>query len=149
VRVEDDARYAIDPNLKLIDVLIYDAQGKQVYTGTQPLNDYGTFNFDFALDGEAALGGYSIQAQIPVRYPGQEVPIVQYYNGNFVVAEYRRPEFQVSVTAAKDEVLQGETIEVDVEASYFFAGRRRRPSTGRSPPAITNNRYRGRAITVE
>ena len=74
VRTEDDARYAIDPNLKTIDVLIYDAQGKQVYTGTQPLNDYGTFNFDFALDGEAALGGYSIQAQIPVRYPGQEVP---------------------------------------------------------------------------
>ena len=100
--LDDDARYAIDPNLKLIDVLIYDAQGKQVYTGTQPLNDYGTFNFDFALDGEAALGGYSIQAQIPVRYPGQEVPIVQYYNGTFVVAEYRRPEFQVNVTAAKD-----------------------------------------------
>ncbi len=122
VRVDDDARYAIDPNLKLIDVLIYDAQGKQVYTGTQPLNDYGTFNFDFALDGEAALGGYSIQAQIPVRYPGQEAPIVQYYNGNFVVAEYRRPEFQVSVTAAKDEVLQGETVEVDVEAAYFFGG---------------------------
>jgi len=122
VRTEDDARYAIDPNLKLIDVLIYDAQGKQVYTGTQPLNDHGTFNFDFDLDGEAALGGYSIQAQIPVRYPGQEVPVVQYYNGNFVVAEYRRPEFQVNVTAAKDEVLQGETVEVEVEASYFFGG---------------------------
>ena len=57
VRTDDDARYAIDPNLKFIDVLIYDAQGKQVYTGTQPLNDYGTFNFDFDLDGEAALGG--------------------------------------------------------------------------------------------
>ena len=45
-------------------------QGKQVYTGTLPLNDYGTFNFDFALDQEAALGGYSIQAQIPVRVSG-------------------------------------------------------------------------------
>jgi uncharacterized protein YfaS (alpha-2-macroglobulin family) len=122
VRIEDDARYAIDPNLKLIDVLIYDAQGKQVYTGTQALNDFGAFNFDFDLDEEAALGGYSIQAQIPVRYPGQDVPIVQYYNGNFVVAEYRRPEFQVTVTAAQDEVLQGETIDVEVEASYFFGG---------------------------
>ena len=47
---------------------------------------------------------------------------VQYYNGTFVVAEYRRPEFQVNVTAAKDEVLQGETVEVNVEATYFFGG---------------------------
>src|SRR5512143_3529705 len=100
----------------------YDAQGRQVYTGTQPLNDYGTFNFDLALDGEAALGGYSIQAQIPVRYPGQEAPVVQYYNGTFVVSEYRRPEFQVTVTAPKEEVLQGDTIEVDAEATYFFGG---------------------------
>ncbi|CAG0936630.1 Alpha-2-macroglobulin [Thermoflexales bacterium] len=122
MRVEDDARYAIDPNLKSIDILIYDSQGKQVYTGTQALNDYGTFSFDFALDGEAALGGYSIQAQIPVTRPGQDMPSVQYYNGTFVVAEYRRPEFQVSVTAVKDEVLQGETVEVEVEATYFFGG---------------------------
>ena len=28
VRTEDDARYAIDPNLKYIDVLIYDATGQ-------------------------------------------------------------------------------------------------------------------------
>ena len=122
VRTDDDARYAIDPNLKTLDVLIYDGQGKQVYTGTQSLNDYGTFNFDFALADEAALGPYSIQAQIPVKYPGQEVPQVQYYNGTFVVSEYVRPEFQVNVTAVKDEVLQGDTIEVDVDASYFFGG---------------------------
>ncbi|HSD85024.1 MAG TPA: Ig-like domain-containing protein, partial [Anaerolineae bacterium] len=99
IRVEDNARYAIDPNLKLIDVLIYDSQNKQVYTGTQQLNDYGTFNFDFALDSEAALGGYSIRAQIPVKRAGQDMPTIQYYNGAFVVAEYRRPEFQVNVTA--------------------------------------------------
>lgn len=49
---------------KLIDVLIYDAQGKQSLHGTQPLNDFGTFSFGFDLDSEAALGGYSIQAQI-------------------------------------------------------------------------------------
>jgi uncharacterized protein YfaS (alpha-2-macroglobulin family) len=122
VRTEDDARYAIDPNLKNIDVLIYDGQGKQVYTGTLPLNDYGTFNFDFALDQEAALGGYSIQAQIPVVYPGQEMPQIQYYNGTFIVSEYRRPEFQVTVTALKEEVLQGETVEVEAEATYFFGG---------------------------
>ncbi len=122
VRTEDDARYAIDPNLKNIDVLIYDGQGKQVYTGTQPLNDYGTFNFDFALDQEAALGPYSIQAQIPVLYPGQEMPQIQYYNGTFMVSEYRRPEFQVTVTALKEEVLQGETVEVEAEATYFFGG---------------------------
>ncbi len=122
VRLDDDARYAIDPNLKQIDVMVNDPQGTQVFSATLPLNDYGSFNADFTLDNEAALGYYSILAQLPGKVPNQPEPQVFTYNGVFLVSEYRRPEFQVTVTAPKEEVLQGDTVEVDVQASYFFGG---------------------------
>ena len=113
VRLDNDARYAIDPTLKQVDVIVYDALGTQVYTATLPLTDYGSFNADFTLDAEAALGGYTILALLPDE---------RTYNGTFLVSEYRRPEFQVTVTPKQAEVLQGDTVEVDVQASYFFGG---------------------------
>lgn len=122
VRLDDDARYAIDPNLKQIDVMVNDSQGTQVFSGTMPLDDYGSFHADFTLDNEAGLGYYSIQAQIPGKQPGTNMPQVFTYNGTFLVSEYRRPEFLVNVTAPKAEVLQGDTVEVDVQANYYFGG---------------------------
>ncbi|HEY4723748.1 MAG TPA: alpha-2-macroglobulin family protein, partial [Anaerolineae bacterium] len=122
VRLDDDARYAIDPNLKQIDVTVNDSQGNQVYSSTLPLNDYGSFNADLTLDKEAGLGYYSILAQIRYDGPAGNDPQVSMYNGTFLVSEYRRPEFQVNVTTAKPEVLQGETIEVDTQANYYFGG---------------------------
>ncbi|MFN8597415.1 MAG: Ig-like domain-containing protein, partial [Anaerolineae bacterium] len=122
VRLDDDARFAIDPNLKQVDFAIIDPLGTQVYTATLPVDDYGSFNTDFTLDKEASLGYYSIQVQIPGKTPDSPEPQMRYYNGTFVVSEYRRPEFQVSVTPKQAEVLQGDTVEVDVEASYFFGG---------------------------
>ena len=122
VRLDNDARYAIDPNLKQVDVLVYDPLGTQVYTATLPLTDYGSFNADFTLDQAAALGGYSIQAQIPGKTPDTTEPQIRTYYGTFLVSEYRRPEFQVTVTPKQTEVLQGDTVEVDVQASYFFGG---------------------------
>jgi hypothetical protein len=122
VRLDDDARYAIDPNLGSINVIAYDSQGNQVLSSTLPLSEYGTFNADLKLDQEAGLGYYSIQAQILFQRPNVKEPQVNTYYGQFLVSEYVRPQFQVNVTADKDEVLQGGTINVDVEAKYFFGG---------------------------
>ena len=41
---------------------------------------------------------------------------------SFSVAEYRTPEFQVDAVPAADQVVQGDTVQVAVEASYFFGG---------------------------
>ncbi|HET7375461.1 MAG TPA: Ig-like domain-containing protein, partial [Anaerolineae bacterium] len=122
VRLDDDARYAIDPNLRSIDVVVYDSQGTQVMSSTLPLTDYGSFNADLKLDQEAGLGYYSIQAQIPNKQPNVKEPQFNTYYGQFLVSEYVRPQFQVNVTADKPEVLQGGTLNVDVQANYFFGG---------------------------
>lgn len=40
----------------------------------------------------------------------------------FTVAEYRAPEFLVSVTSETSDIQRGETVEMTIEASYFFGG---------------------------
>ncbi len=40
--------------------------------------------------------------------------------GEFHVEEYRKPEYQVRVNAAKPRVLQGEPMQVVIDARYFF-----------------------------
>src|SRR5690606_27060633 len=43
-------------------------------------------------------------------------------NTAFQVAEFRTPEFRVEMTPRSSDVVNGETIEVDLEASFFFGG---------------------------
>ena len=40
----------------------------------------------------------------------------------FQVAEYRKPDFQVELTPENDAVLVGNTINVTVDAKFFFGG---------------------------
>ena len=90
------------------------------------LNNYELVNFDFmtTLDGN---GEFSGEYQIPA-----DAQLGNYQftfntgdiqaERTFSVAQYRRPEFQVTATAEKEQALRGETVEVVVEAGYFFGG---------------------------
>ncbi len=110
LRSETDARYTIPQQVSELPLVVYDDQGQQVYSDTLPLSDLGTFDGQFTLGPEAGLGYYYIETRID-----------QWTSGaGFQVAEYRRPEFQVIVTTDRDEVLAGETVNVAVEATYFF-----------------------------
>ncbi len=124
LRAADNARYTIDSSLKEMQVDIFDPNGTQVFSGTLPLNEFGTFNADFTLAEEAALGFYSINARLPIPASagGDAERFVNTYSQSFLVSEFRRPEFQVEVTAAKDEYAAGETIQFDAQANYFFGG---------------------------
>jgi len=112
VRAEDDVRYTIPPDVGEVPVVVWDDEGLQVYSDTLPLSDLGTFHGQFTLGEEAGLGYYYIEARIDDQSDGV----------GFQVAEYRRPEFEVSVIPDEEEVLSGEAINVVVEADYFFGG---------------------------
>ena len=135
VRAQDDARYSINPACDEAYTEIYDPNGTMVFSGTLPLNDFATFNGDFALADEAALGYYTLNARLWTAAGSGAVKLgalqtgacttgdyPQTYSQPFLVAEYRRPEFQVEVTPSKDQYVQGEQIQFDVQASYFFGG---------------------------
>lgn len=72
----------------------------------------GTFHGEYVIPANAPLGQYRIfLAEERTIAGGMRL---------FTVANYRNPEFMVTVTPAEDELLRGEQVEMIVEARYFF-----------------------------
>ncbi|MGA9349864.1 MAG: Ig-like domain-containing protein [Anaerolineae bacterium] len=112
LRTDDDARYGLPEGVKSLTVTVMDDQGKEVYREDLPISDMGTLHGEFALDEEAILGYYFINAQL-----GD-----QGFGVGFRVAEYRKPEFEVAVGADRDAYVQGDEIAVSAVATYYFGG---------------------------
>ena len=118
VRLDNDAHYSLISGVSDVDVSIYDGEGNRVLRESLPLNEMGTFSGDMELDDEAGLGYYHLEASVPA-LGDQETRV---FYADFQVAEYRKPEYEVSVSTDLAEYVQGDTINVTVEASYFFGG---------------------------
>jgi len=114
LRDRDDVQFSL-PAATEVPVKIYDDRGEIVYDEVLPVNAQGSFSGEFTLDDEAPLGYYRIAAALASNTREE-------FGLSFGVAEYRAPEFQVSATPALDEVAPGDTIQIAVEASYFFGG---------------------------
>ena len=114
LRNRDDVAYSL-PAMDEVPVEIYDDRGEMIYQETLPVNAQGSFSGELKLDVEAPLGYYRIVANVTSNMRDQ-------FGISFSVAEYRAPEFQVNVTPAADQVVQGDTIEVLVDSRYFFGG---------------------------
>lgn len=99
-----------------VDLRVVDARGKQVFTRSLPLSEYGTFNAEVPVDPEAPLGTYTVTASAAV-ISGQ-IDI----RGNFRVEEYRPPQFKVDVSPVAAQVVSGEAIRARVLARYLFGG---------------------------
>jgi uncharacterized protein YfaS (alpha-2-macroglobulin family) len=116
-RSKDDVSYT-PPDAETISVSIRDDKGDTIYTADLPLSEYGTFSGQLDLATDAGLGYYYINAALPGRseydYPSGGV--------SFTVAEYRLPEFLVDVTPEEPEVVQGDTVRMTVDSTYFFGG---------------------------
>ena len=108
LRDRQDMTYSV-PNLRQVGVTIYDAAGRLLHTSSLPVTDFGTFSGELLLPEDAALGdGY-----ISTDY-GASV--------SFTIAEFRVPEFQVTVTPQQDEIFQGQPLNALVETAYYFGG---------------------------
>ncbi|HUN07465.1 MAG TPA: Ig-like domain-containing protein [Aggregatilineales bacterium] len=117
-RLQNDVRYT-QPDFSSIPINIYDGNGEVIQQQTLDVTPYGTFNGQFDLADDGALGYYRIEAVLPTSNEQNS-----YYNPSigFNVAEYRLPEFQVNLTAQATDIVQGETIQVTLDSRYFFGG---------------------------
>ena len=114
LRADDDAHYSLPTGIDTVEVRVADPEGKELYKKKLSPNDMGTFNDQLVLAEEAPLGGYYLEIQDPVH---------DFYVGaSFLVAEYKKPEYQVTVTTDRDAYLGGDTINVTAEATYYFGG---------------------------
>ncbi len=118
VRERDDAVY-FQPDVTESTVYIYDNNGEIIYREALPLTPFGTFSGSFTLAEDAGLGAYRIAVQLP-----DETADDYWYNAyvEFSVAEYRAPEFQVTVTPEREAILDGAPLRALIESRYFFGG---------------------------
>ncbi len=119
VRAVDDASYTL-PDVQTVDIAIFEQNtGEELYRETLPLTDFGTFSGEYHIAADAPLGFYRLAVRLP-----NESELTPYGGAgvSFGVAEYRAPEYQVTVSPEADEVTQGDTIRATVDARYFFGG---------------------------
>ena len=92
-----------------VSVTVKDSNDSPVFQKQLQLSPRGTFNDDFTLAEEAPLGVYRIEAETE---EGSS-------SATFDVAEYKKPEYKVSVTAEKFAPAGGKS-KFNIEARYFF-----------------------------
>jgi uncharacterized protein YfaS (alpha-2-macroglobulin family) len=114
LRNDDDAVYRLPQEIEILVVRIEDPRGKELYEEDLPLSDMGTLFGELGLSGEATLGTYYIGIQ------DQDLGL--YVSTSFRVAEYEKPEYQVSVVTDRDAYLSGDDIDVTAQATYYFGG---------------------------
>lgn len=93
-----------------IAVEVTDPTQKTVYQQKLELSPFGSFHGSLTLSPLAGLGVYQIVAHVGDKS----------VYGSFEVQEYKKPEFEVTVSTAKPRYLQGESIEATIEARYYF-----------------------------
>ncbi|MBL0249535.1 MAG: alpha-2-macroglobulin [Elusimicrobia bacterium] len=90
-------------------VTIYDPQGKKVFERSVAADARGGFDGEFPLPADAALGAYSLR----VLGPAQGFL-------SFRVEEYKKPEFEVTVSAPTEPLRLGDAAVVKIAARYYF-----------------------------
>ncbi len=122
IRADDDARYSL-PDIGPLRVTASDPQGQQFYSQTLQVSDLGTVYGSLVLDENAPTGTYWIYARpasAADTSPDGYKQAPPEFTASFQVAEYRKPEYEISVAANQAEYVQGDRIEVSVLAKYYF-----------------------------
>ena len=99
----------------LVHVTVTSPKGDMVDQDTLKTSEFGTINDSFDLPGGAALGEYSVNAQV---LPADNT----YYTtggSKFRVEEYKRPEYEVKVTPSTTQARFGDKVTAAVKATYY------------------------------
>lgn len=107
VRQAFNGRYELPP-VNEVPIILRDANGTQLLSINAQLSPYGTFSGEYKLSDAAVPGYYTF-----------DNPALEFYL-SFQVAEYRKPEINLSVDFSADEIKLGETTTARVNSRYFF-----------------------------
>ena len=101
--------YALPGTVK-VRVTLSDSGDQTLMEKEFEVSATGSFNGEFSLPGQPPLGDYTLKAE-----SGGGT-----WQTSFKVLEYRKPEFEVSATAAGTFHVGGDTVPVSLKARYYF-----------------------------
>ncbi|HEX8362500.1 MAG TPA: MG2 domain-containing protein [Longimicrobium sp.] len=96
-----------------VEYRVRDGRGNEIAKGTAQLTELGGFDGSFMVPQGANLGSATVELN-----PGTEQP----HAFSFLVQEFRRSEYEVSVTAGAGPHVVGGSTELVARASYFSGG---------------------------
>lgn len=108
VRIGFDGMYEYKEGEK-VDIEVNNSIGDIIYKDNLFVGEYGTINTSVKLPENAPLGIFSIK--IDGVYAGR---------GVFEVQEYESSPFKVDINLNKEEYIQGDNAQIEVDAKYFF-----------------------------
>jgi alpha-2-macroglobulin len=94
-----------------VSVNVTDPDSNSIWEKDLETNDHGTFNGTFELPADGKTGAY----QITMTYPDNTVA-----TESFEILEYRKPEYEVTVTPAQERIVAGQKGKARVKARYYF-----------------------------
>lgn len=100
------------PDNTKVQIRVRDVNGQSILDKTVSLNAYGTAKLSFTLPQEGLLGSYQVQATY--KYDGRTANA--YYD--LAVEEYKRPEYEVSLSPAAT-LQYGKTAHITGKAAYY------------------------------
>ncbi len=109
IRELKGAEYKVPSSLD-VSVKVSDEKQNILYSGSATTNAFGSFDGGFDLPAAAVPGIYTVSL-----LAGGKTS-----EANFAVAEYRKPEFEVTVKPSADRVIRGDRLDAVVEATYFY-----------------------------
>jgi uncharacterized protein YfaS (alpha-2-macroglobulin family) len=155
VRLDTPNGIRLLPAGSTVAVTLRDARNKDVDTRTITINRWSSAEWAWTVPADSTLGQYRLDVRLPGRKPAptdanaeveEDNPWLKQVGGGFLVAAYRRPDFQVTTTLAADTPFAGGPLAASVAATYLFGGTMagrpvkwsltRAPMTGGPPAAI-------------
>jgi uncharacterized protein YfaS (alpha-2-macroglobulin family) len=94
-----------------VNAAIEDPDNNGIWKGKFRCDDHGCFSGSFNIPEEGKTGAY----QVIITYPDSSPQ----YN-SFEVLEYRKPEYEVTVSPLEPRIVAGDKLKARVKASYYF-----------------------------
>ena len=110
LRHDDDVKYTLPLQDTPIIIQVKDAQNNIVQSKDIYLNDFGSTSGEFSISEGAMLGDYYITVNIKN----------DYFQQKFKVQDYRKPDYQVTVTSDKKDFIAGEELKLNINVKYLF-----------------------------
>ncbi|MEZ4708504.1 MAG: MG2 domain-containing protein [Caldilineaceae bacterium] len=114
LRRNDGSQYLPVDASTPVEATLRDSRYNVVTTQTLTPDQFGLVHGDFILGDEPPLGAYTLELAVGSGNSAET------FTQSFKVEEYRKPEYQVKVSATEPHVIAGDETTVTVQADYFF-----------------------------
>lgn len=115
LRDNDDLHYSL-PKQKQVYVVV-EQFGEKIFSEFMPVNEKGSFSGTVKLAQDVSLGSYNIYIYKSASQTDGPISSV-----GFSIAEYKKPEFEVSASPDKTDILTGDTVNFGLDAEYYSGG---------------------------